>query len=736
MKKNRKHLLSRISATILAMVLLCSFAMPCFAVNDVTDFNVSKVTLTEEEQAYVEAHKDNPIAVAISDDLSPVEYYDKKAGEYQGFVVALYDLITKETGLKFSFVARGNNEETRQQIADGTIQLVGSLSNNPAVTSTFGVVASTQFYTNAISVITKNTWSGTGNTHDCVAVKAGYPVFTQIAKNLGYTNIVEYDSFQECIDAVNNGDADITLISSTGENVLLGHAYYSKLTSIMLADITGGYSIGVADNEDTEVLLSIINKSIENIPNEQLNQLRLLYILKVQPERNFKDVLYENSASFLVLLILFALAAVIFIYLRMREKQKVAKVLQGNNDQLKQVLRERDEAIKAANIANAAKSEFLSRISHDIRTPLNAVLGFSALARIEEDNPVNTMEYLREIDDSGRYLLDIINDVLDMSKIESGKLELHKESVNVIKLANSIADIFREEARVKGIKLITDFPDIEDRWLMTDSLRLKRVFSNLLSNAIKNSASGTTIRWTINEVLEENGFLYFSCSISDQGCGMTEEFMARMFEPFTQADAENANVGTGLGLAIVKSLVDLMDGSIDVKSEVGVGTIFNIGMKMEIGEPPLEEDIGLLSSEENLAGCHIHLCEDHPLNAQIVVKLLGKKHAKVDVAKNGIIGVDKFTQSEIGFYDAILMDIQMPVMNGLEATRTIRALDRDDAKTIPIIAMSANAFADDVNKSIVAGMDGYVTKPIDVQILYRTLTKFISTANGDANSKE
>lgn len=179
-----------------------------------------------------------------------------------------------------------------------------------------------------------------------------------------------------------------------------------------------------------------------------------------------------------------------------------------------------------------------------------------------------------------------------------------------------------------------------------------------------------------------------------------------------------------------------MDGSIDVKSEVGVGTIFNIGMKMEIGEHPLEEDIGLLSSEENLAGCHILLCEDHPLNAQIVVKLLGKKHAKVDVAKNGIIGVDKFTQSEIGFYDAILMDIQMPVMNGLEATRTIRALDRDDAKTIPIIAMSANAFADDVNKSIVAGMDGYVTKPIDVQILYRTLTKFISTANGDANSKE
>ena len=390
---------------------------------------------------------------------------------------------------------------------------------------------------------------------------------------------------------------------------------------------------------------------------------------------------------------------------------------------------DREKALRRqAMSASAAKSEFLSRMSHDIRTPLNGIIGMTYFAE-KQSNPPETRDCLAKIDTSSKFLLGLVNDILDMSKAESGKIELHPEPYRAKDFFAYLDAVIAPLCRDKNQQLVVEADLLPNVVPLMDALRVNQIFFNLLSNAIKYTPEGGTIRCSIREHLNADDRIELNAEISDNGIGMSEEFQQVLFEPFIQEGRSDISEsrGSGLGLAIVKKMVDLMGGTITVRSTVGKGTSFLICADFDwVPETAVEEAAereALAETPEMLAGRHILLCEDHPLNQEIARALLEEQNALVELADNGQSGAQRFASSPVGYYDAVLMDIRMPVMDGYEATRAIRALARPDALTVPIIAMTADAFSDDVQKCLDAGMNGHIAKPLDPKQMYATILK-------------
>jgi PAS domain S-box-containing protein len=391
---------------------------------------------------------------------------------------------------------------------------------------------------------------------------------------------------------------------------------------------------------------------------------------------------------------------------------------------------ERDQkqlrAIEAAKLeadkANEAKSTFLSSMSHDLRTPLNGVLGFTDVAMREKD-PLKKQDYLGKIRSSGKLLLDLVNDTLELSRIESGKMTLDPQPVEGRDFWNSVVTALRPTAELKNIRIDTDPSSYPDKLIWIDRLKVQKVVLNLLSNAIKYTPAGGTVRFSVEELVPPVNGCTRRIVVSDTGIGMSAGFLTRLYEPFAQEHRpEAANVvGTGLGLSIVKRIVDLMGGSIKVESEMNKGTSFTVNLPIPCAEAAKEAQKKTQEPQASLAGKKALLCEDNYLNREIAVLLLKDQGIEVDCAENGKEGLEKFAASEPGFYDAVLMDLRMPVMDGCEATRRIRSLDRADAPIVPIIAMTADAFEEDFQRTKEAGMNAHVTKPIDPEKLMKIL---------------
>ena len=380
-----------------------------------------------------------------------------------------------------------------------------------------------------------------------------------------------------------------------------------------------------------------------------------------------------------------------------------------------------------ADRANESKSAFLSSMSHDMRTPLNAVLGFTDLA-LNEINAQVKQEYLKKIQSSGNLLLDLVNDTLELSRIESGKLTLTPEAVDGWELWESVVNSLQPAADLKKIALLTEQPAALRETIWIDRLKLQKILLNLISNAIKYTPVGGTVRVTVERLdpPDKNGCTR-RITVEDNGIGISPDFLPRVFDPFSQEHRDEiGNVpGTGLGLAIIKRIVDLMGGTIHVQSKLHCGTRFTVDLPIS---PAKNEEVHSRKSEflSVLSGGKILLCEDNDLNAEIVTILLREKNIEVERAKNGSLGVQKFSDSMVGYYDAILMDIRMPVLDGYGATKKIRALPRLDAKNVPIVAMSADAFEEDIRRARESGMDEYLTKPVDPKKLCRTLAEAVS----------
>ena len=393
-------------------------------------------------------------------------------------------------------------------------------------------------------------------------------------------------------------------------------------------------------------------------------------------------------------------------------------------------LNELRQALTTAERANRAKTDFLSRMSHDMRTPLNGIIGMTRLAR-KEPNSEKTGDCLDKIDTSSKFLLGLINDVLDMSKAESGAIELHPEPYSLEEFKQYVDAVIRPLCEEKNQKLTAEYSMPPGCTPLVDKLRMNQIIFNLLSNAVKYSPEGSRIQYRDISSLLPDGRVRDCIEVADQGAGMSAEFQRVLFEPFTQENRiDNSEMrGTGLGLAIAKKLLDAMGGSIQVESQLGKGTTIRIELAFNPAPPAFQTTNDVSSAEKStetpLAGKHVLLCEDHPLNQEIAKALLTEWGLLVDIADDGAAGVKFFENASVGFFSCILMDIRMPVMNGYEATMAIRALDRPDARRVPIIAMTADAFSEDVKKCLAAGMNGHIAKPIDPNAMLSLLRQNI-----------
>ena len=413
------------------------------------------------------------------------------------------------------------------------------------------------------------------------------------------------------------------------------------------------------------------------------------------------------------------------------------KEMEVVNQKLKKAKNVATEALQTAENANKAKTDFLSNMSHDIRTPMNAIIGITSLIRHDAGNKAKVIEYADKIDISSQHLLGIINDVLDMSKIEAGKTVFKYSDFSILDLVQELDTIFHTQIYEKQQTLTIIKENIQHEWVNGDQVHLIQIFSNLLSNAVKYTQEGGEIQFFVEECETKSSvYAKYRFLVSDNGMGMSADFKDTIFDAFTRAESSLTNKiqGTGLGMAITKNLVEAMGGTIDVESELGQGSCFEVLMDLKIAE---DRTVALVTQEETdeqdgniLQGMKFLCAEDNELNAEILTELLKIAGAECTICENGEEILKAFEQSAPGDYDMILMDVQMPVMNGYEATRAIRRSSHELAKTIPIIAMTANAFSEDIQHSLAAGMNAHVSKPVEMKVLEKTIRSIKSGGGG------
>ena len=414
------------------------------------------------------------------------------------------------------------------------------------------------------------------------------------------------------------------------------------------------------------------------------------------------------------------------------------KEMEESNKKLKKAKDITTEALQTAENANKAKTDFLSNMSHDIRTPMNAIIGMTSLIRYDAGNKDKVIEYADKIDISSQHLLGIINDVLDMSKIEAGKTVFKYNDFSILNFIQEINTLFQSQIDEKKQTLTIIKENIRHEWVNGDQVHLMQIFSNLLSNAVKYTQEGGKIQFLVEECETKSSvYAKYRFLVSDNGMGMSADFKETIFDPFTRAESSMTNKiqGTGLGMAITRNLVKAMGGTIDLESELGQGSCFEVLIDMRIAE---ERTIALAAQEEIdeqddniLQGMRFLCAEDNELNAEILMELLKIEGAECIICENGERVLETFEQSAPGDYDMILMDVQMPVMNGYEATKAIRRSSHELAMTIPIIAMTANAFSEDIQHSLAAGMNAHVSKPVEMKVLEKTIRSIKSGGGGN-----
>ena len=416
------------------------------------------------------------------------------------------------------------------------------------------------------------------------------------------------------------------------------------------------------------------------------------------------------------------------------------KDMEESNKKLKKAKDITTEALQTAENANKAKTDFLSNMSHDIRTPMNAIIGMTSLIRHDAGNIAKVIEYADKIDISSQHLLGIINNVLDMSKIEAGKTVFKYTDFSILDFITELNTIFHSQIDEKNQTLTIIKENIRHEWVNGDQVHLMQIFSNLVSNAVKYTQEGGKIQFLVEECETKSSvYAKYRFLVSDNGMGMSADFKDTIFDAFTRAESSMTNKiqGTGLGMAITKNLVEAMGGTIDVESELGQGSCFEVLIDLRIAEDRFVSSAEQAEKDEPagnvLKGMRFLCAEDNELNAEILMELLKIEGAECTICENGKRVLEAFEQSAPGDYDMILMDVQMPVMNGYEATKAIRRSSHELAKTIPIIAMTANAFSEDIQHSLAAGMNAHVSKPIEMKVLEKTI-RSIKSGGGHRNA--
>ena len=488
-------------------------------------------------------------------------------------------------------------------------------------------------------------------------------------------------------------------------------------------------------------------------PIENNNTMLICIVEKSVVDNVLKD--YQKTIGFTTLLmagfILLLFAGLFYSISRRSLAEQKAEYEKRNNEIQTQAMKEMEEsnkklkkakditteALQTAENANKAKTDFLSNMSHDIRTPMNAIIGMTSLIRHDAGNKAKVIEYADKIDISSQHLLGIINDVLDMSKIEAGKTVFKYTDFSILDFITELNTIFHSQIDEKNQTLTIIKENIRHEWVNGDQVHLMQIFSNLVSNAVKYTQEGGKIQFLVEECETKSSvYAKYRFLVSDNGMGMSADFKDTIFDAFTRAESSMTNKiqGTGLGMAITKNLVEAMGGTIDVESELGQGSCFEVLIDLRIAEDRFVSSAEQAEKDEPagnvLKGMRFLCAEDNELNAEILMELLKIEGAECTICENGKRVLEAFEQSAPGDYDMILMDVQMPVMNGYEATKAIRRSSHELAKTIPIIAMTANAFSEDIQHSLAAGMNAHVSKPVEMKVLEKTIRSIKSGGGG------
>ena len=532
------------------------------------------------------------------------------------------------------------------------------------------------------------------------------------ADGVDASEVVHYRTYEDCLEAVNSGRADITSMPVAYAESLFTDRSFNNITPATSEHHEASLSFAIAQPVDAD-LYSVLSKAVNSLSQDELDT---VFSRNTMPafgkQRTIQAVVSENPLLVVALglvLCLFVGAIVIVV--------SVAKV---RNRMMEMKLEKVEEM-------GRAKTDFLSRMSHEIRTPMNAIIGLSNVASLSGEATPSIRSSLEKINTSAQFLLSLVNDILDMSKIENDKMHIETAPLCLRSLAERLQSMFCIQAEEKGI-LLEARCDADDV-VVGDDVRLQQVLANLLSNALKFTDPGDTIRLSIGVLMRGEGRVSVRFSVKDTGAGIREEDLERIFVSFEQASENRRNAqGTGLGLAISSNLVRLMGGKLDVQSRFGEGSEFFFVLELPAaddaamgGGVPAPSDV----AERSLEGTHVLLAEDNDLNAEIAVALLDMQGIETQRAANGREAVDLFAASEPGSFDFVLMDVKMPLLDGLEAAAEIRALERDDARTVPIIALTANTFQEDREDAAAAGMNGFIPKPFDAQQLYDTLRSYL-----------
>ena len=682
-----------------------------------------KPILTGEEKAWLRKHGAIRMGFLTSD--SGVSTYDPATGEITGTIIDYIQFAADCLGnqeLEFQLVGYDDKEAELNALKSGEIDMIFHFDQSPNLAEEYRVARTNTTWTANMMVVT-NQQLFTENKVNRVAVPQNKISLTRyIAFYYPQWEIVDCDTQEDAIKLVKDGQADCFITGVSSE------AKYSKIYGFYSVPLPNPARSCFAVNSGNRSLLSILNKTIKAMPANMLTSSLAMHkssLRKVTLSEFIKD-------NFVMVLLVgsIAVAVILLTILQLlRKARKAEAAARKAADDTQELNAKLQIAVENAESANHAKSTFLFNMSHDIRTPMNAIIGYADLASRHSDDPAKLKKYMENIQVCGQNLLMLLNNVLDLARIENDKTEMEYSVSDVEKDFRNCIAMFRNLADSKGQTLMVT-TQLLHPYIYADIPHLTEVCTNLVSNAVKYTGAGGTIRCDVTQKPgEKESWCNMVITVADNGIGMSQEFQKHIFEPFERERTSTISKveGSGIGMGIVKKLVGLMGGTVEVESRIGVGSTFTVTIPCRIAS----EDETQAKRETNpsdqkcLCGTRILLTEDNDLNAEIATELLQEEGCTVDRAKDGVECVDMLEKAANGTYQLILMDIQMPVMNGYDAARKIRRLDDPQKANIPIIAMTANAFTEDRQVALDAGMNDHIAKPINMNVLVPTIQKYL-----------
>ena len=682
--------------------------------------------LTGKEKVWVEEH--GGIQIGFLNNDPAIFSMDEETGKLTGmlaeYISYAKDCLGNQT-LEFNIHAYDDYDEMIQALQNREIDMIFYAGRNPYFAEQNGYALTNTAWTYSLMAVTDEEKFDENKVHTVAVPKEKYALKQHIAFSYPEWKLVDCDSLDNAADMVIQGKADCFLM---GASQALIYDNSQKFKSVPLTK-TMEACFTVREGEGS--LLSILNKTIKAMPSDMLTSALAIYD-STADKVTFSDFIKDNLLVFLATVGFLALSIIGIILVLLRKARKAEAVAKLAAKDTKKLNDKLEIALKKAEDASLAKTRFLNNMSHDIRTPMNAILGYAQLMEeeLKEKDLPETSDHLEKLQQSGNLLLSIINNVLDMARIESGKMEIDENYGRIEDIRQTLFEIFGDEAKKKNIALHYTI-NVEHEHILTDTTKVKEIFVNILSNAIKYTPSGGSVMINIDElVCDEPGYMMVRTRVSDTGIGMSQDYLTKIFDAFTRErnTTKSKITGSGLGMSIVKRYVDLLGGTIDVESELGKGSTFTVTLKHRIADESYyvkKHDEGSGTASKILEGKNILLAEDNDLNAEIAEAILERAGLKTERVEDGIQCVNKITKMPVGTYDMILMDIQMPRMDGYKATQAIRHLPDKDKACIPIVAMTANAFEEDKRDAVAAGMNGHIAKPIQIDKLLSMLAEVL-----------